>query len=141
MYNEKEKMYIVCDELLLKTQRDNIIIMHDTYNDEYYRLLRNAKAVVIFLDNENISSGQLVILQAMQLKVPIVVSKSNALQDYVINNVNALIIDKSEVALAKALHKLKEEPELRKKLISNGYKLWKEKYSFKSLAEQVNKFL
>lgn len=141
IYHNPNKLLVICDGLSSPKNNKNIIVLHKTYNNDYLKLLKNAEAVIIFLDNINISSGQLVILQAMQLKVPIIISKSNALQEYIIHNKNALVINKNNIELNNALKKIKENKTLRNSLIENGYKMWKENFSMTALANQVSKFV
>lgn len=110
---DAEPLYIVCDIEKSKS-KDNITVLNDCFGDEYLRLLANAKTVVVPLLDENLSSGQLVFLQAAMMGKPVITTYNSTVQDYVIDGVTGLVIDKSKDSLAKALSLLDVEETYRK---------------------------
>lgn len=139
MKDEKYNVKIVCDKLL-EQDYNNIKIYNDVNGDKYYAMLKNADCVVIPLKDKNISSGQLVILQAMQMRIPIIVTETRGVRDYIKDGYNGLLIKNTKEELMGALNKLKD-PNLCFKLISNGYKEYNEKYSLSKLGENVGKII
>ena len=57
----------------------------DTFGEEYFKMLANCYCVVIPLKDKKISSGQLVLLQAMQFKKPIIITDTVTVKTYVKN--------------------------------------------------------
>lgn len=137
--NEKYNIKIICDELPNEKYK-NIKIYNNIMGDNYYSMLNNAYCVIIPLKDENISSGQLVLLQAMQLKKPIIVTEANGINDYITNGYNGFIIKKSKEELLKALKKL-DNPEIYKMISDNAYKEYMEKYSLSKLGENIGKII
>ena len=123
------------DYPLLKSQ--NITVHHDVFDEKMYHYMHNCRCVVIPLKDLDISSGQLVILQAMQLKKPIIVSNSHAITDYVTNDVNALIINNTKQELLYALNRIYNDGILCQRLTNNGFKLFQEKHSEQSMGKAV----
>ena len=62
----KEHLKIICDTLSLKSIPDNIEILTDCHDNNFFRELAKCKAVIVPLEDAHISSGQLVIIQAMR---------------------------------------------------------------------------
>lgn len=81
------------------------------------RKLGNCYAVILPLDDENISSGQLVILQAIMLGKPAIVTRNRTVTDYIIDGYNGYVIEKNEESLIKMIKKLKIEISMKVSLI------------------------
>lgn len=139
MKDDKYDVRIICDELS-KDKCENIKIYNNVMGDKYYAMLKNAYCVVIPLKDKNISSGQLVLLQAMQLRKPIIVTDAKGVKDYIVDGYNGLIIDKSKEELIRALEKLKN-PEIYDTLAENAYKEYVEKHSLLKLGENIGKII
>lgn len=87
------------------------------------RYMRNAKAVVIALDDDTIAAGQLVLLHAMNMGGSCYNYCSHGVtDDYVIDHYNGLIIDKTEESLLTALDQIFNDKVLYSCLCENGKK-------------------
>jgi glycosyltransferase involved in cell wall biosynthesis len=126
----------ILSNTLHRPSSEKVEIHNNAFNREYFNYLYNCFCVVIPLMNPSISSGQLVILQAMQLGKPIIVTESEGITDYVTDGYNGLIIVKDKQALLAALQRLYAEPELYNRLSING-KIESEKYSVKQLENNI----
>lgn len=94
---------LACD-MLNEESHNNIEVRKNTFGKEMLRYMRNAKVVVIALDDDTIAAGQLVLLHAMNMGVPVIITRSHGVtDDYVIDHYNGLIIDKTEESLLTAL--------------------------------------
>lgn len=113
------KVVIACQGLQLE-HGHNVEILQNCYGEEMYRYLHNAWCVVLPLKDLNISSGQLVILQAMQLKTPIIVTRAAGIEDYIEDGVTGLMIENNLDQLKVALSKLEDET-FKDRLTSNAY--------------------
>lgn len=135
------KLVIACDNLS-KVSENNIEIRDDIFGNDMLRYMCNAKAVVISLDNDKIAAGQLVLLHAMNLGVPAIVTKSKGItDDYVINKYNGIVIEKDKESLLKALRLLEEDNVFYDTLRSNSMKDFKENYTYCALGRKVGEIL
>lgn len=91
--------------------------------------LAKSFCVVISTNDPTVSAGQTLLITAMSLKKPIIVTKCEALtDDYIINGVNGIIIDKNKESLITAINFLKIGTNYN--LISEGgYKARKDNYT------------
>jgi glycosyltransferase involved in cell wall biosynthesis len=127
---------IVCDECKLESS-SNITVYNNVGVQEFLEMLDKAYIVVIPLQDENISSGQLVILQAMQLGKPVICTKSNTVTDYIINGENGFIIEKDTKELINTIEKLYEDTELYNKISSKQKEMFEKNNSMGALGNQV----
>ncbi len=65
--------------------------------------------VIIPIKDPNISAGQLVALQALQLGKPIIATRCSGLKDYLVDGVTALVINNDIQDLHKCLEKLSDD--------------------------------
>ena len=117
----------------------NIRHYNDVFGTDMYKFLYNCHCVVITLDNENISAGQLVLLQAFQMKKPVIMTESAGIYDYLKNGYNALVVSKEKKDILQAIDSLYNNEELYCRLVENGFKDYIEKYSLIHLGENVGK--
>lgn len=133
---EGYNLHIACDSYH-SINDPNIKVHGDIFDEKMYHYMHNCHCVVIPLKDLNVSSGQLVILQAMRLKKPIIVSNSHAIKDYVTNNVNALIINNTKEELLNALDRIYHDETLYSRLTNEGYRLFKEKHSEEAMGSAM----
>ncbi len=78
----------------------------------------------------------LVLLEAMQYKLPVITTDEGGIPDIVINNQNGIICNSKDVqSLTNAIEKLIKDKELCTSLSKEGYRIFKEKYSLKTFEE------
>lgn len=71
------------------------------------RRMRNARAVLFAFENDQVASGQLTFLTAMDLGVPVIVTQTQGLtDDYLTDGVTGLVVPKEEAALHEAMDRL-----------------------------------
>ena len=141
--NTKYKVTIISDECKLKPT-DNISIYTNIYNQDYFDMLAKSYIVVIPLMQKNISSGQLVTLQAMQLGKPIICTESNTVKDYIQDGVNGYIIKKQKDELLRIIDKLYQDEKEYDKMSKNEKQFFENYHSIRAFGKQVgetfNKF-
>ena len=137
--DENYNVKIICDSIP-KKKDGKIQIYTDVMGDKYFSMLKNADCVIIPLKDDKISSGQLVILQSMQLKIPIIVTESLGIRDYIKDGYNGIIINKNKKDLLNAL-KLLEDKDFRQRIVDNAYRDYLEKYSLDSLGKKIGKII
>lgn len=134
------KIKIACDRYSLKSPKPNVEILNNCFNEDMLKLMANSFCVMIPLKDAEISSGQLVILQAMSLGKPIIVTSSTGVVDYINNNVNGFIIEKNPEALIKILESLKDN-NLYDFVSKNELKTFKNDYTLESMATNIRKLI
>lgn len=141
--NTSYELYIICDNIKECTAK-NIHVLKNCYGDEMINFMAQSLCVVVPLKDTNISAGQLVILQALSLGKPIIVTSSRGIDDYIENGKNGLIIEKTPQNLHKALNQLKDET-FYKSISLNARKSFEKEFSkkqeFKTLGEIVRKYV
>lgn len=135
------QLIIACDTLDAETH-DNIEVRKNTFGQEMLRYMRNAKAVVIALDDDTIAAGQLVLLHAMNMGVPVIITRSNGVtDDYVIDHYNGLIIEKTKEALLEALALIFHDDDLYDQLCENGQKEFVNDYTYYAMGKTIGGIL
>ena len=71
--------------------------------------MAHCHCVVVPLKNRSVSSGQLVVLQAMALGKPVICTDSDGLKDYVQDGITGFLIDNRKESLLSALHYISEQ--------------------------------
>lgn len=140
--NTKFDLKIVCNTLKgIENKYNNIKLYDNTFGDDYYSLLANCYCVVIPLKDENISSGQLVILQAMQFKKPVIITKTNTISTYIENNKTGIVIDKNKENLLSSLELIYSDKNYYDKIVNNAYIEFEQNYSLYALGENIAKIM
>jgi glycosyltransferase involved in cell wall biosynthesis len=95
----------------------HITIHQDIPLDEFQRLLRGARIIVVPLKRDDVSSGQVVLNRAMRSGKPVVVTATAGIADYVVDGKDALLVAPEDVEdLRDSLTRLLDDPELRREL-------------------------
>jgi len=93
------------------TSSDQVEVLQDTFGIDYLAWLMRADVVAIPLQVEDISAGQMVIIQAMALGRPLVVTQTPTIGDYLRHEDTALLVPRGDVpAMAAAIHRLLDDP-------------------------------
>lgn len=91
---ENIPLKIICDNKKLDV-RDNIEQLTNCYREEYHKILAGCHGVVIPLEDEMASSGQLVMLQSMMFGKPIIITENKTVRDYLIDGEDGYVINKN----------------------------------------------
>jgi glycosyltransferase involved in cell wall biosynthesis len=126
--NTQYPVKIIADTVK-QTSFANIEIYNNVFGTDMLQYMNNCFCVVIALKDTNISSGQLVVLQAMQLGKPVIVTESEGISDYIIHGYNGLIIKKERQCLIDVLQQLYSDKKLYDKLSCNAKIEYEEKYT------------
>lgn len=129
---------IVCDALAAKN-KSNIQIYNHTYYHDFFQMLADCYCVLIALDDPEISSGQLVIIQAMQFGKPIIVTESKTVREYLQSGTEGFIIPKDKRALREKLKILYEDKETYRRMSQNARRSYEKNFSMEALGQQVAK--
>lgn len=130
------QLEIICDNYHRDNVADNIHIHNDIF-DAMPLWLQNCHCVVIPLRDPEVSSGQLVLLQALQLGKPIIATRANAVNDYITDGVSGLLIDNQTDQLLSALDSLYHDQQLYDQLSQNGKREYEQQYTAERQVENT----
>lgn len=125
------KIVIVCDSFGTSAGLPaNVEVCRDTYDNHYFQLLAGAEVVVLPLKRPQVTSGQMVLLHAMALGRPIVMTRSCAADDYLEDGATALLMDPgSPESLCRQVRTLLDDSPLAKKLGSAARERFLERHT------------
>jgi glycosyltransferase involved in cell wall biosynthesis len=130
---------IICD-VCKDESTDNIQYLTNCHDENYYEYLAKCKAVIIPLKDEKISSGQLVLIQAMMFGKPVIVTENDTVHDYITDGVNGFIIEKNSVQLDAVLEKLDNEA-VYEELSVNARKTYVEQFTVYAMGKRIGKHI
>jgi glycosyltransferase involved in cell wall biosynthesis len=136
----KEKLIVLCDDIIPR-KSENITTLNNIFGDEYINYLSNCIAVIIPLKDENISSGQLVFLRALELGKPVIVTTNNTITEYLKNGYNCIVIEKTFEALSEAINRIKDDKEFYSLLVNNGKKTFNERFTIDKFSESLSQII
>lgn len=111
-------------------EKENLRILRDCYGGKYLHELRSCDAVVIPLAVENISAGQMVIVQAMAYGKPVVVTRTPTIEDYISHEREGLMVRPGDAEdLRRAINRLRDDPSLYSRLRKAARAAYEERYS------------
>jgi glycosyltransferase involved in cell wall biosynthesis len=118
------RLQIVCDiaapvEALLATPQ--ISILRDRFDEAYLRTLAEALFVVVPLAVDDVSAGQMVLLQAAALGRAVIITRTATTSDYATDGEDALLVDRGNVVqMREAVQSLLADAGLRNRLGANA---------------------
>lgn len=133
--DERSELIIICDSLLHENT-ENVRLLKSCYGDDYLRMIAGSHAVIISLKDDGISSGQLVLLHAMMLGKPVIMTRNTAMNAYILDGITGILIDKEKEQLSEALLRLGNETAYTE-MSKNARKFFLEKFTLEKEAEQV----
>lgn len=142
--NDECILVIASDNYSSKIKNENIILKKDITAENQYQWISNAKGVIIPLDNPTICSGDTVLLTAMSLKKPVIVTAPSTLAEmYIRNEKNGILISKEKEELSNAVKNILKSN--YNELGENARKSFLENYTRDKmgevLADKVNKII
>ena len=118
-------LHIVCDSVSAVSDQglpDNIKVLRSHYGGEYIKEIALAKLVIIPIAVDDISAGQMVLLQAMALHKPVIITDTPSTRLYCEHRKTALMIEKNSlVEMRAAVEVLWVDERLAENLAENGF--------------------
>ena len=99
------RLVIICNEAVALggvTASDRVEVLRDCFGLEYLWQMLRAEIVVVPLRVADISAGQMVLIQAMSLARPLIVTETPTVGDYLQDGVSALLVPRGDVAAMEA---------------------------------------
>ena len=128
---------IACDTFYYR-KNDNIVVLNDCHGQDMYTLMARCHCVIVPLKDLKMSSGQLVVLQAMSLGKPVICTKSDGIKDYVEDKVTGILIDNKKEQLLTALNCLYADNVVYKNMSEKAYQSYCENFTEEAMFERSN---
>jgi len=119
----------------------NVKAYHNAYGEKFLSLISNSKAAIIAVENNKISSGQLVLLNAMRFGKPIIATKGDCMSDYLDPSYAVLVKPNSVKDLKNAITKLEHDPELLKKMSKCAYLFYNRNFTIEKYAKRISNII
>lgn len=108
----------------------NLRILRNCHGADYFAQLRGCDAVVVPLAVEDISQGQMVVVQAMAYGKPIIVTRTPTIGDYLIEGEEALMVRRGDAEeLRNAIRQLRDDPGLYARIRRSAREAYAKRYS------------
>jgi glycosyltransferase involved in cell wall biosynthesis len=108
-------------------------------NEKKIEVLNKSTMLILPSHTEGIPN---VILEAMATKTPIVSTAVGGLEDMLVDGENSIVVEpKNPKNLSQKIQKCLEDPDLRKKISENGYKLIEKKHDIEILKKEFSRIV
>ena len=134
-------LHVVCDSsnpLAGLTVPANVSILRDCYDAAYVDELRSALFVVIPLGVNDISAGQMVLIQAMAFAKPTIITRTATVEEYVLDGKQSLLVSQGSVTeLRAAIDRLISDGKLATRLAGNAVASFENNFSMKAFVRHL----
>lgn len=128
-----QPLHVACDSATTLSgcvSSPNITVLRNCYDASYRQELSNASIVAVPLAVEDISAGQMVLIQGMAYCKPLVVTRTATVEEYLTDGVNALLVPRGDsLAMRRAIERLLSDSELALHLAKNAMHAYRTKHS------------
>lgn len=118
----------------------HVKVLHDCFDADLERELNGCFAVAIPLKDKDISSGQLVALQALRAAKPLIVSYNHALMPYIREGENAFVCRDDSEWECKIMQ-LAANPELCRRMGKEGNRMLRSQFSLRALGANIGSYM
>ena len=134
-------LHIICDSedaVRGLTLPPNVSVLSQCYGKEYLEQIAGADLVVVPLKDDDISAGQMVLLQAMALGKAVVITQTPTTEEYGKHLETLYFVERgSKDDLAQAIMHLERDPELRASIASKAREHFQERYSMRAFVQHL----
>lgn len=132
------KLIIACDDYKKHNLPQNIRILSDCYGADMLSMMAKCHCVLVPLKDLTMSSGQLVVLQAMSMGKPVICTNSDGICDYIINEKTGFLVDNNSKDWLDALDSLNNK-EFWYKMSANSLDLYKCQFTENAMYKRIAK--
>lgn len=134
-------LHVVCDSQRALSgcpAANNIEVMRNCYGPRFQQELGGAGIVIVPLAVDDISAGQMVVIQAMAYRKPIVATRTPTIEEYLVHGENALLVEPHDPdALHQAVERLRADPRLASELAENAFRTYQAQFSVDAFARHI----
>ncbi len=135
-----EKKLVILSDILNKDTPNNIILYRNVFGLEYEKMLANSFGLILSMGDDQVSSGQLTLMHAMMYKKPIIITKNKCIDDYVVDNYNALVVEKDYSKFLEAIRTF-DNDNTYDCFSQNAYKYFIDNCTIESFAKRLSKLI
>lgn len=119
----------------------NVEIIHNAWHKEFEKLIMNSYAVILTLQDPNISSGQLVLIKSMRMGKPAIVTAGDCLKDYADESFAISVKDHSPNEIIRAVNVIANDKKKSAAMAQNAFELYRNKHSRYKYVKRVCEIL
>lgn len=135
------ELHVVCDNqqaLAGLAIPANVTVLTSCYDGAYVDQLKHAEIVVIPLGVDDISAGQMVLIQAMAFAKPTIITRTVTVEDYVADEEQSLLVPTGDVvALREAVVRLLADEALSAKLSANALASFENRFCMRAFVRNL----
>lgn len=135
-------LHVASDCHLPPCKNPRIQVFTNCYNHHYLRELKDATLVVVTLEAEHISAGQMVLIESMALGKTVLITKTDTTLDYAEHDQTAYFVPRGDRAkLQEAIQFFMEHPEERARIGEQARKKFQETFSMEAYTQNLLQLL
>ncbi len=135
------QLYILCDVYSKKTTKENVNILRNVFGESYLKMLKECKALILTLGNENVSSGQLSFINALKMEKAIIVVENECIKDYAVDGENCIIVKKDSQSFQDLIGKIETGMIDLSRLENKAYNYFKSHFTIENMAQQLGQII
>jgi glycosyltransferase involved in cell wall biosynthesis len=117
----------------------NVKVYTRTSLKRFLELMSRSRMVVLAMQDKPYAAGQMVLLQAMSMGKPIIVTRTAGTIDYVEDGKTALLVEPNNVVQVKEkILLISRDAELRKNLGRNARTKWEKEFTFDAMLQKTS---
>ena len=136
----EEKLVIACNSYH-GMEADNTEVDRDCFGKKMRERMAKSFCVVVPFKDSKISAGQLVVLQAMELGKPVIVTESDGIVDYIQQGKNGYSVSKTTEAIKKAIQDLKNNPGIYEEVSTYSKQYFCEHYTVSAMGKSIGSII
>ncbi len=121
------------------TLSKQVEVVRGCYGGDYYARIKQARIVVIPLKDDDISAGQMVMLDAMAMGKPVVITKTHTTTEYFEENCGILLVEKGDIAsMQRIITRLMKDDAFCSAMGKASAKTYDKKHTIKAYANGLS---
>lgn len=128
---------IVCDTLRPENPPANVEVINDCYGRRMLERMAQCRVVAVPLENLEVSSGQIVIIQAMSLGKPVVCTRTQAVTDYVSDGETGLLVDNDPAQWREALLLLLDDDSKYERMSRRAKEVYHRRFTEEAMYQRI----
>ena len=133
---------VASDCLCSSGENPRIQVLNNCYNSRYLNELKDATLVVVPLEAEHISAGQMVLIESMALGKTVLITETDTTRDYVEHNQTAYFVPRGDLEkLRETIQFFMKHPEERARIGEQARQKFQETFSMEAYTQNLLQLL
>lgn len=117
---------------------ENVTLCENVFGSAFDDMVSRATVVVVPVITADVAAGQMVVLQAMAARRPVIASDTPCLREYIRSGDNGLLVPlRDPEALREAIEHLLADEAERERLAQNGFATWQAEFTTEAYARKL----